>query len=226
MRNSIIFTVTLVVVAIAIYGIFYFVFPETSALMTWCVVSGIAMAAILSANILLVSDHKRLTIKNAATAWVLNVFGVLFFVWTLTFVFGLGSYEDNSRSLSNLYVGYLALLIIGLSLWLMADRGGFLAHAHNDNVQDAIQGREVFLSQLNQIKLNLTANNSNDAVHAISRNIDHLRNVPVSKFNSSEACRQLSEAILRLNEATESEDIQQIEEANKQLSFIIKSLRV
>lgn len=226
MRNSIIFIITLVVVAVAFYGIFYFVFPETTALMTWCVVSGITMAAILSANVLLVSDHKRLTVKNEATMWVLNVFGVLFFVWTLVFVFALGSYEDGSRSLSTLYIGYLVLLILGISIWLLADRGGFFSLADNAEVQNAIQGREVFLSQLNQLKTELTASNAEDATRAVSRNIDLLRNVPASRFDVPETCRQLSDSILKLNAAVESGDTHQVEEANKQLTFIIKSMRV
>lgn len=224
MRNSIIFTITLVVVAIAIYGIFYFVFPETTALMTWCVVSGIVMAAILSANVLLVSDHKRLSVKNAATAWVLNVFGVLLFVWTLVFAFGVGSYDDGARNLNTLYIGYLVLLILGISLWLLADRGGFLAHANDAKVQNAIQSREVFLSQLKQLKTDLTV--SDDTARAVSRNIDLLRNVPASRFDVPETCRQLSDSILKLNEAVESGDTHQVEEANKQLTFIIKSMRV
>lgn len=119
MRSKVIFFSTLAIICLAIWGIFNLIFPESSEMMAWCIVSGIAMSAALLSNLLVVSSTETNTVRNASLTWVLNASGISFFVWTLFFVFFLGSYEDGERSMTTLYVGYLVILIASVFLMFM-----------------------------------------------------------------------------------------------------------
>ena len=112
MRSKVIFFSTLAITCLAIWGIFNLIFTESSEMMVWCIVSGIAMSAALLSNLLVVSSTETNTVRNASLTWVLNASGIAFFAWTLFFVFLLGSYEDGERSMTALYVGYLVILIV------------------------------------------------------------------------------------------------------------------
>lgn len=229
MRNKIIFIITVVVVCVAVYGIFNLVFPEPSTLMGWCVASGIVMTAILASNVLIVSHHNKLTIKNAATTWALNLSGILFFVWTLIFIFGFGSYQDNERSLNGLYIGYLIILVIGIAIWLLADSGGSLAQAHSKSIQTSIQSRDQLVSQLKQLKLALEVvdKDTRSPLHiAFSQNIEMMRNIPTSIISNPNVSQQLSSSIINLSQSIDSGEIATIEDNNNHLSFIIKSFRI
>lgn len=230
MRNIIIFLFTVLAVSAAIFGIFHFIFPQTSAMMGWCVASGILVTVAMAANIILVSSHSTITPKNTATSWCINITGICLFVWTLFFVFVLGDYDMEERSLNGLYVGYLIIIIVGLAITFMADRGGYLAQAHNTEIQDMVSGREGYIAQLNQLKLNaiesMNLNPRGDNASAFSKNIDLLRNVPASKFASPIVGNQLSNAIMSIDEAIEAHDNEKIKLANHNLSLILKSIRI
>lgn len=229
MRNNIVFIVVLVAVCLALFGIFCLVFPTMSAMMGWCVVTGILLAVVLGCNMLMVSTHGGITVKNAATTWALNLSAICLFLWTLAFVFLFGSYLDPNRSLTGLYIGYMIIFIVGITLWLMADRGASVAQAHSDAVQSNIQGKEIYLSQLKQLKLNLEAVDADPrstAHTALAHNIDLLRNVPSSKFSSPAVAQQLSDAIMLLDGAVDTADMVAVEKANKKLSLIINSFRL
>lgn len=230
MRNIIVFLFVCVAVSAAIFGIFYLIFPHASELMGWCVASGIIMTIALAGNIVIISRHRSLTVKNAATSWCVNVTAICLFVWTLVYVFGFGDYRADDRNLNGLYVGYLIILIVGLVLFFLADRGGSVAKAHNAATEANIQGRESFLAQLNQLKLNAeqnaAADSSGEIKTLISRNIDLLRNAPASRFSSQIVCNQISQAIMDLDGAIESQDPGKIIQTHRQLSLILKSIRI
>lgn len=217
-------------VSAAFFGIFHFIFPQTSAMMGWCVASGIIMTVALAANIILVSSHSTINPKNTATSWCINTTAICLFVWTLFFVFVLGDYNMEERSLNGLYVGYLIILIAGLAITFMADRGGNLAQTHNTEVQDMVRGREGYIVQLSQLKLNaiesMKLDPRGDNAAAFSRNIDLLRNIPASKLASPIVGNQLSEVIMTIDEAIEAHDNEKIKLANHNLSLILKSIRL
>ncbi len=195
MRNKVIFIIVLIAVALALCGIFHLIFPKFSAMMGWCMISGFVLIAILAYNILMVSTHENLTVKNAATTWALNSAAITFFLWTIIFVFLLGSYEDNDRSLNGLYIGYLIIFIIGITLWLMADRGGSISQAHSNAVEGNIQDRSTFINQLQLLKLKLDEiepDTRSDAHKSLAQNIDLMRNIPSSKFSSSDTCTRFT----------------------------------
>lgn len=229
MRNNVIFIVVLVAVCVAIFGIFSLIFPVATAMMGWCVATGILLAVVLGCNMLMVSSHGGLTVKNAATTWTLNLSSTLLFLWTLAYVFLFGSYLDADRSLNGLYIGYLVIFILGITIWLIADRGGSVAQAHSDAVQANIQGKEIYLSQLRQLKLNLESFDSDrrTVLHtSLDRNIDLLRNLPASKFSSPALSQQLSDAIMQLDNAVDTNDLAGVEKANQKLLLIINSFRI
>lgn len=217
-------------VSAAIFGIFHFIFPQTSSMMGWCVASGILMTVALAANIILVSSHSTITPKNTATSWCINVTAICLFVWTLFFVFVLGDYNMEERSLNGLYVGYLIILIAGLAITFMADRGGNLAQTHNTEVQDMVRGRDGYIAQLSQLKLNaiecMNLDPRGDSASGFSRNIDLLRNIPASRIVSPIVGNQLSNAIMSIDEAIEAHDNEKIKLANHNLSLILKSIRL
>lgn len=224
MRNKLLFGIIALVVGFAIFGIFYLVFPETTALMGWCAASGIIMAITLMANILLVSSTQSLTVKNAATAWALNLSTVVLFVWTLVFTFALGSYEDNQRSLNGLYIGYLIILILALILLLMANRGGNAAQEHNTAVQTNIADRDSLLALMRQIKLqyaDIDTDPRSATNKAIAHNIDLMRNMPTNTLSS----QQIFEAITQLKDSVATGNFADIDKANHNLSVVLKSLR-
>ncbi|MDE6384003.1 MAG: hypothetical protein K2K79_06610 [Paramuribaculum sp.] len=229
MRNNVIFIVVLVAVCVAIFGIFSLIFPAATAMMGWCVATGVFLAVALACIVYMVSTHGGLTVKNAAATWAVNISATLLFLWTITYVFLCGSYLDADRSLNGLYIGYLVIFILGITIWFMADRGGSVAQAHSDVVQGNIQGKECYLSQLRQLKLNLEALDTDPrsaARLALDRNIDLLRNVPSSKFSSPAICQQLSDAIMQFDNAVDTNDMAGVEKYAQKLSLLINSIRL
>lgn len=229
MRNKEIFIIVFIAVALALCGILFLIFPKFSAMMGWCMISGFALIATLAYKIFMVSSHENLTVKNAATTWALYSAALTFFLWTIAFVFLFGSYKDNDRSLNGLYIGYLIIFIIGIVLWLMVDRGGSIAQAHSDVVQNNIQGRGTFINQLQLLKLKLEEiepDTRSDAHKSLAQNIDLMRNIPSSKFSSPDTSKLISEAITTLADAIHSADIDNFTKANKNLEFTLKSFRI
>lgn len=228
MRNKVIFIIVLFVVCVAFYGIFNLVFPEPSALMACCIASGIVLAGVVGSNILVVSSHSSLTVKNAATTGVLYLFASFLFFWTMLFAFVLGPYEDGQRSLSGLYVGYLIILVLGLCCWLMADRGGSLAQKHSEAVDAHIDRRNLLFSEMNRLGLLLEGvetDSRSDIRRAFSQNVDLLRGIPSSVFASQGQAAELSEGITALKEAIAGKELAAISKANDQLALTLKSLR-
>ena len=216
-------------VCVAIFGIFSLIFPAATAMMGWCVATGIFLAVVSGCIVYMVSTHGGLTVKNAAAGWAVNISATLLFLWTITYVFLCGSYLDAERSLNGLYIGYLVIFILGIIIWFMADRGGSVAQTHSDAVQSNIQGKEIYLSQLRQLKLNLESLGTDPrsaACLALDRNIDLLRNVPSSKFSSPAICQQLSDAVMRLDNAVDTNDMDGVEKSNQKLSLVINSIRL
>lgn len=127
MRHNITLIIIFIALSLAIWGIFALIFPSSNDLMQWCVASGILMVATIMFNLLIYSSNRSLTVRNSATAWILNVSGTLLFVWTLLFTFSFGSYVDSERNLNVLYVGYLIIFLVSTIILYIAYRGSFSA---------------------------------------------------------------------------------------------------
>ena len=229
MRNKIIFFTTLAIICLAIWGIFNLIFTESSEMMVWCIVSGIAMSAALLSNLLVVSSTDTNTARNASLTWVLNASGIAFFAWTLFFVFLLGSYEDGERSMTALYVGYLVILILSVFLMFMGGLGGSISEKHSQEVQASIQGREVFLMQLKQaiVKLEDIESDARTTNHkALTKSFDLLKNIPANRISDPTVSSQVSERINSVLASIEQNDAESVYSSIYQLSQTLKSIRL
>ena len=229
MRSKVIFFSTLAITCLAIWGIFNLIFTESSEMMVWCIVSGIAMSAALLSNLLVVSSTETNTVRNASLTWVLNASGIAFFAWTLFFVFLLGSYEDGERSMTALYVGYLVILILSVFLMLMGCLGGSISEKHSQEVQASIQGREVFLMQLKQaiVKLEDIESDARTTNHkALTKSFDLLKNIPANRISDPTVSSQVSERINSVLASIEQNDAEPIYTSIYQLSQTLKSIRL
>ena len=229
MRSKVIFFSTLAITCLAIWGIFNLIFTESSEMMVWCIVSGIAMSAALLSNLLVVSSTETNTVRNASLTWVLNASGIAFFAWTLFFVFLLGSYEDGERSMTALYVGYLVILILSVFLMFMVGLGGSISEKHSQEVQASIQGREVFLMQLKQaiVKLEDIESDARTTNHkALTKSFDFLKNIPANRISDPAVSSQLSEKISSVLASIEQNDAESVYSSIYQLSQTLKSIRL
>ena len=229
MRNKIIFFTTLAIICLAIWGIFNLIFTESSEMMVWCIVSGIAMSAALLSNLLVVSSTETNTVRNASLTWVLNASGIAFFAWTLFFVFLLGSYEDGKRPMTTLYVGYLIILIACVFLTFMGGWGGSISEKHSQEVQASIQGREVFLMQLKQaiVKLEDIESDARTTNHkALTKSFDLLKNIPANRISDPTVSSQVSERINSVLASIEQNDAESVYSSIYQLSQTLKSIRL
>ena len=229
MRSKVIFFSTLAITCLAIWGIFNLIFTESSEMMVWCIVSGIAMSAALLSNLLVVSSTETNTVRNASLTWVLNASGIAFFAWTLFFVFLLGSYEDGERSMTALYVGYLVILILSVFLMFMGGLGGSISAKHSQEVQASIQGREVFLMQLKQaiVKLEEIETDARTDNHkALAKSFDLLKNIPANRISDPAVSSQLSEKISSVLASIEQNDAESVYSSIYQLSQTLKSIRL
>ena len=229
MRKKIIFFTTLAIICLAIWSIFNLIFTESSEMMVWCIVSGIAMSATLLSNLLVVSSTETNTVRNASLTWVLNASGIAFFAWTLFFVFLLGSYEDGERSMTALYVGYLVILILSVFLMFMGGLGGSISEKHSQEVQASIQGREVFLMQLKQaiVKLEDIESDARTTNHkALTKSFDLLKNIPANRISDPTVSSQVSERINSVLASIEQNDAESVYSSIYQLSQTLKSIRL
>ena len=229
MRSKVIFFSTLAITCLAIWGIFNLIFTESSEMMVWCIVSGIAMSAALLSNLLVVSSTETNTVRNASLTWVLNASGIAFFAWTLFFVFLLGSYEDGERSMTALYVGYLVILIVSVCLMFMGGWGGSISEKHSQEVQASIQGREVFLMQLKQaiVKLEDIESDARTTNHkALTKSFDLLKNIPANRISDPTVSSQLSEKINSVIASVEQNDAESISTSIRDLVQTLKAVRL
>ena len=229
MRSKVIFFSTLAITCVAIWGIFNLIFTESSEMMVWCIVSGIAMSAALLSNLLVVSSTETNTVRNASLTWVMNASGIAFFAWTLFFVFLLGSYEDGERSMTVLYVGYLVILIVSVFLIFMGGWGGSISEKYSQEVQASIQGRDVFIMQLKQaiVKLEEIESDTRTTNHkALAKSFDLLKNIPANRISDPTVSSQVSEKISSVIASVEQNDAESIYTSIYQLSQTLKSIRL
>ena len=229
MRSKVIFFSTLAITCLAIWGIFNLIFTESSEMMVWCIVSGIAMSAALLSNLLVVSSTETNTVRNASLTWVLNASGIAFFAWTLFFVFLLGSYEDGKRPMTTLYVGYLIILIACVFLTFMGGWGGSISEKHSQEVQASIQGRDVFIMQLKQaiVKLEEIETDARTDNHkALAKSFDFLKNIPANRISDPTVSSQLSEKINSVIASVEQNDAESISTSIRDLVQTLKAVRL
>ena len=229
MRSKLIFFSTLAITCVAIWGIFNLIFTESSEMMVWCIVSGIAMSAALMSNLLVVSSTETNTVRNASLTWILNISGIVFFIWTLIFVFLLGAYEDGERPMTTLYVGYLIILIACVFLTFMGGWVGSISEKHSQEVQASIQGRDVFIMQLKQaiVKLEEIESDTRTTNHkALAKSFDLLKNIPANRISDPTASSQVSEKINSLLASIEQNDAESIYTSIRDLVQTLKTVKL
>ena len=198
-------------------------------MMDWCFVSGIAMSAALLSNLLVVSSTETNTVRNASLTWILNISGIVFFIWTLIFVFLLGAYEDGERPMTTLYVGYLIILIACVFLTFMGGWGGSISEKHSQEVQASIQGRDVFIMQLKQaiVKLEEIESDTRTTNHkALAKSFDLLKNIPANRISDPTASSQVSEKINSLLASIEQNDAESIYTSIRDLVQTLKTVKL
>ena len=198
-------------------------------MMVWCIVSGIAMSAALLSNLLVVSSTETNTVRNASLTWILNISGIVFFIWTLIFVFLLGAYEDGERPMTTLYVGYLIILIACVFLTFMGGWGGSISEKHSQEVQASIQGRDVFIMQLKQaiVKLEEIESDTRTTNHkALAKSFDLLKNIPANRISDPTASSQVSEKTNSLLASIEQNDAESIYTSIRDLVQTLKTVKL
>ena len=198
-------------------------------MMVWCIVSGIAMSAALLSNLLVVSSTETNTVRNASLTWILNISGIVFFIWTLIFVFLLGAYEDGERPMTTLYVGYLIILIACVFLTFMGGWVGSISEKHSQEVQASIQGRDVFIMQLKQaiVKLEEIESDTRTTNHkALAKSFDLLKNIPANRISDPTASSQVSEKINSLLASIEQNDAESIYTSIRDLVQTLKTVKL
>lgn len=229
MRNNFIFIGILVAVCLAVWGIFSLIFPVVGTLMVLNAVSGMLMVIILLTNLLVNSSRSTLTVKNASTMMVLNLSGIALFVWSLLFTFLMGAYDNAERSLTVLYVGYLVIFVVAAIYFLMADRGGSVSQAINEETQATIEYKSAFLSKLNAAKARLLTlePDARAEVHKkMSLCISKIQSIPAGRFNGQTVANSgLDNVILRVTATVETGGIDGLPGVLKELDYVLSTFK-
>ncbi len=148
MKNKLTFVGLFIVCSAAITGLFYLVFRQFSVAMICCTLSGSIFFGLLFAKIFLLSSQDDLNIKNIVAVNAMTVAMLLFFLWTVIYVFAFGDYSDTKRDLTTLYIGYLVLFILALLYCFMARHSASTAEANNAAMQPCLSGKSDLLALL------------------------------------------------------------------------------
>ncbi len=227
MNNIAKIILTLAVICIAIAGVFHLIFPTFVALEALCSLTGILFASTVFFNLWSVTSSVRMPVRVVSRNIVIYIILGLSFLWTLLFTFVSDDWAAPDRNLKTLYIGYLILLIVGSTVWLIADFGGSAAQSKSDSVQSLIAEREQLLVLIDRIMLVTDSWNNgakSEANRILSESKSHLRAVPAGKLKDTTACADIKVSLSALQSAVESADIATIKETNLKLINKLKSL--
>lgn len=128
-----------------------------------------------------------------------------------------------------LYVGYLIIFLVSTIILYIAYRGSVSAQSQSNFAQNQINKREAYISEIRQLKIRLRGvepDVHSDIHKKISLNIDLMRNIPASEFENQSINQQLFDAVEALKTSIDCNDLSAVNVANKQLSEILKSLKI
>lgn len=187
----------IIVIALCLFGIFALIFPDFSAMMILCTVTGTILAALLICGINLSTSASELHPKNTSSLWVATAGGILLFAWTLIYVFLCGNYSDSQRSLNGLYIGYLIVVVITVVCYYSVSRGSEVAQFHSDTIQQRIVSKQELIHDLqsNFTTVEEYYGSSSDEIKEYRMCIDRLRRLPISTFENGSNTSRISDGV-------------------------------
>lgn len=214
----------IIVVALCMFGIFALIFPDFSAMMILCTVTGTILASLLICGINLSTSASELHPKNTSSLWVATAGGILLFAWTLIYVFLCGDYSDSQRSLDGLYIGYLIVLVITVVSYFSVSRGSEVAQFHSDMIQQRIVTKQELIQDLQR---NFTTveeyyGSPSDEIKEYRMCIDLLRRLPNSVIENTSITSRISDAIYEV--VSNLADTEATKRNITKLKHVLKSL--
>lgn len=210
-----------IIAALCIFGVFHLIFPEYSALMIWCTITGVlAVCSAIGTGYLVTSDD-NFDIKNSATVWTLTTASFCFFVWSLIYAFIVCDYKDSLQKLNGLYIGYLVLLIISAVVFVISNRGGAYAQERSEIIQEKLMSKQEVISKLSSHLAKVESMLDDSQINEIKEYkmcIDRLRRLPANRFSQ----RNFNAPIDEVTEAILSNDADKTIQAIKRLNIMLK----
>lgn len=227
MKNKLTFVGLFIVCSAAITGLFYLVFRQFSVAMVYYTLSGAIFFGLLFAKIFLLSSQDNLNIKNIVAVNAMTVAMLLFFLWTVIYVFAFGDYSDTKRDLTTLYIGYLVLFILVLLYCFMAWHSASTAEANNAAMQPCLSGKANLLAQLQKTLAQLTnaeGNIRSENQQQMSAVINLVKSMPASVFENErnasllvEKTNAVSESLTNAEDDTTAEAITKLLQTTKMI---------
>ncbi len=228
MKNKLAFACLFIVCSAAITGLCYLVFRQFSVAMICCTLSGAVFFGLLFAKIFLLSSQDDLSIKNVVAVNAMTVAMLLFFLWTVIYVFALGDYTDAKRDLTTLYIGYLVLFVLALLYCFMARHSASTAEANNAAMQPCLSGKADLLALLQKTLVQLT-NAEGDIRSANQKKLSEVvllvKSMPASVFENAQNASLLTEKTNAVSESLTNAEDDATTEAITKLLQTIKTIR-
>ncbi len=228
MKNKLTFAGLFVVCSAAITGFFYLIFKQFTIAMIYCSVSGALFLGFLFAKIFLLSSQEQLNIRNVVTVKAVTIATLLFFLWTLLFVFVLGVYNDTERDLTILYIGYLVLFVLALLVCFMARHSASAAETNNEAMQPALSGKSELLALLQNTLVQL----QNTETTASSENQKNLsaavllaKSMSAKTFENEANSNLLTQSVYAVSQALKGTDQEAVAASINALLQTIKTIR-
>lgn len=228
MKNKLTFVGLFIVCSAAITGLFYLVFRQFSVAMICCTLSGLIFFGLLFAKIFLLSSQDDLNIKNIVAVNAMTVAMLLFFLWTVIYVFAFGDYSDTKRDLTTLYIGYLVLFILALLYCFMAWHSASTAEANNAAMQPCLSGKSDLLALLQKTLAQLSnaeGCSRSENQKKLSEVILLTKSMPASVFENERNASLLVEKTNAVLESLSNAEDDTTSEAITKLLQTIKSIR-
>lgn len=228
MKNKLTFVGLFIVCSAAITGLFYLVFRQFSVAMICCTLSGSIFFGLLFAKIFLLSSQDDLNIKNIVAVNAMTVAMLLFFLWTVIYVFAFGDYSDTKRDLTTLYIGYLVLFILALLYCFMARHSASTAEANNAAMQPCLSGKSDLLALLQKTLAQLSnaeGCSRSENQKKLSEVILLTKSMPASVFENERNASLLVEKTNAVLESLSNAEDDSTSEAITKLLQTIKMIR-
>ena len=188
MNNKITSALVLLCAIVCTIIVFHLVFDEHTKLFYINVVTTCVCEIILLANIPILSSTRLLTFKNAATSYVLDIYAVVLFLWTVVY----SSFVKEEGDFNILYIGMLVLTGVGVVAFGMTSTGGRVMEAEQERNEAVAAYKRECLVSLDNFRQNvaelLAANGSewNDStLRLLNLVLDKIACIPSDKLDKN-----------------------------------------
>ena len=226
MKNKVFFTIFVLIECFIVWMVFYLVYPAVTSMMMWSVISGMVMVVVLSVNLLIPTSLRFLNLQNTSALIIANISSVAQFLWTLTFVFLVGDFNDSTRSLTPLYIGYLVICGISLFLIMMGRHGGNIAESGNLAVQNYGLTKDAIIGKMRSTMTlieGLDTNPRSDLRKSFSHSIDIFRTFSASIVMAHG--NEISNLIEQINTKVHSGNLPELEHEINTFNNYLKLLK-